>query len=83
MQIPSYSNEKVLEGHSKTLGSHIWLANVAASSWGMALTPPSQNPLNFMLNTLRSDTIERNLPRQTFDENTEGSSHQYALPSPS
>ena len=35
---------KVCEGLLKTSGSHVWLANVAASSLGVALKPPSQNP---------------------------------------
>ena len=31
-QIPSHPNDKVLEGLRKTLGGHVWLANVAAPS---------------------------------------------------
>ena len=44
--VPSHSSGQVAGGLRKTLGSHIWLAHVAASSQSMALQPPSQNPPN-------------------------------------
>ena len=44
--VTSHSSDQVPEGLRKTIGSHIWLANLASSSDGMALKPPFQSPPN-------------------------------------
>ena len=41
--VPNHSSDEVPELR-KTIESHLWLANVAASSQNLALKPPAQNP---------------------------------------